>query len=160
MHTALKLTQELISARSITPDDCGCQDLMIERLSAIGFNIERMPFADSHGSVSNFWARRGAKQPLIVFAGHTDVVPTGDENSWNTPPFEPQIIDDKLYGRGAADMKSSLAAFVVAAEQFVATTPNYQGSIGFLITSDEEGPATCGTVKVIETLEARGEKID
>ena len=160
MHTALKLTQELISARSITPDDCGCQDLMIERLSAIGFNIERMPFADSHGSVSNFWARRGAKQPLIVFAGHPDVVPTGDENSWNTPPFEPQIIDDKLYGRGAADMKSSLAAFVVAAEQFVATTPNYQGSIGFLITSDEEGPATCGTVKVIETLEARGEKID
>ncbi len=160
MNKALELTQTLISARSVTPDDQGCQDIMIERLEAIGFSVERMPFSDELGSVDNFWARRGVGKPLIAFAGHTDVVPTGDESSWSQPPFEPTIVDGQLYGRGAADMKSSLAAFIIAAEQFVEAYPDHAGSIGFLITSDEEGPATCGTRKVIETLEQRQEKID
>lgn len=160
MHDALRLTLQLLAARSVTPDDGGCQDVMIARLRALEFTVESMPFADSHGSVSNFWARRGTVGPLVVFAGHTDVVPSGDDSDWDTSPFEPQIIDNYLYGRGAADMKSSLAAFIVGTEDFLAKHPEHHGSIGFLITSDEEGPATCGTVKVIETLEARNEKID
>ena len=155
ISSTLELAIELISRPSVTPDDAGCQQFMIERLQAIGFNIETMRF----GEVDNFWARRGNDEPLFAFAGHTDVVPTGDPESWSVPPFEPQIIDGLLYGRGAADMKGSLAAMVTACEAFVANHPDHNGSIAFLITSDEKGPATEGTVKVIETLESRGEKI-
>lgn len=155
MSSTLELAIELISRPSVTPDDAGCQQFMIERLQAIGFNIETMRF----GEVDNFWARRGNDEPVFAFAGHTDVVPTGDPESWSVPPFEPQVIDGLLYGRGAADMKGSLAAMVTACEAFVANHPDHNGSIAFLITSDEEGPATEGTVKVIETLESRGEKI-
>lgn len=153
--STLELAIELISRPSVTPDDAGCQQLMIERLQAIGFNIEPMRF----GEVDNFWARRGSEEPVLAFAGHTDVVPTGDPESWSVPPFEPQIQHGMLYGRGAADMKGSLAAMVTACEAFVADHPDHSGSIAFLVTSDEEGPATEGTVKVVETLESRGEKI-
>ncbi len=155
MSPTLELAIELISRPSVTPDDAGCQQLMIERLQTIGFNIEPMRF----GEVDNFWARRGHEEPVFAFAGHTDVVPTGDPDTWRTPPFEPQILDGQLYGRGTADMKGSLAAMVTACEAFVADHPGHKGSIAFLITSDEEGPATEGTVKVIERLESRGEKI-
>jgi len=155
ISSTLELAIELISRPSVTPDDAGCQQLMIERLQAIGFNIEQMRF----GEVHNFWARRGNEEPVFAFAGHTDVVPTGDPDAWSVPPFEPQIRQGLLYGRGAADMKGSLAAMVTACEAFVADHPDHQGSIAFLITSDEEGPATEGTVKVVETLESRGEKI-
>lgn len=149
------LTQALIARPSVTPLDEGCQTLMAERLSAIGFNIEPMVFEDT----TNMWARRGNKGPVFCFAGHTDVVPTGDVSRWHTPPFVPTIIDGYLYGRGAADMKGSLAAMVVATERFVAKHPDHHGSIAFLITSDEEGPFINGTTKVIDTLEARNEKI-
>lgn len=156
----LDLTKQLLAAKSVTPDDAGCQALMSDRLRAVGFEIERMDFADSNGSVLNFWARRGSQTPCLAFAGHTDVVPTGDLAAWDSDPFTPTERDGQLYGRGAADMKTSLAAFVTSIENFVAAHPNHKGSIALLITSDEEGPATCGTVKVIEQLEARNEKID
>jgi len=152
----LSLAKDLISRRSITPEDAGCQELMITRLEALGFVVERLRFDD----VDNFWARRGTRTPLYAFAGHTDVVPTGPEAQWQSPPFEPTVIDGMLHGRGAADMKGSLAAMVTACERFVAAHPDHTGSIGFLITSDEEGPSINGTIKVIEHLEARGEKMD
>lgn len=156
----LELTKQLISAQSVTPHDAGCQAVMSARLEALGFNIERMDFDDVNGAVKNFWARRGTAKPCLAFAGHTDVVPTGDLNRWHSPPFSPTERDGQLFGRGAADMKASLAAFVTSIENFVNENPNHNGSIALLITSDEEGPATCGTVKVIEVLEARNEKID
>lgn len=152
----LQLACELIARPSITPTDAGCQDLIIERLEQLGFHVWRLPF----GEVDNFWALRGDTGPLLAFAGHTDVVPTGPQNQWTYPPFEPQVVDDILYGRGAADMKGSLAAMLIACERFVAEHPQHQGRIGFLITSDEEGPAADGTVKVVEWLTERGEKID
>ncbi|EOU2462333.1 succinyl-diaminopimelate desuccinylase [Vibrio navarrensis] len=152
----LALTKDLISRQSVTPEDAGCQDVMIERLQALGFEIERMVFEDT----TNFWARRGSEAPLFAFAGHTDVVPAGKLDQWHTPPFEPTEKDGYLYGRGAADMKGSLAAMVVATERFIAQHPDHKGSIGFLITSDEEGPFINGTVRVVETLMARDENID
>lgn len=159
MNTVLSptvaLTLDLIRQPSVTPFDADCQRIMIDRLAAIGFTIERMRF----GEVDNFWARRGTTGPVFAFAGHTDVVPTGPVDRWAVPPFEPQIADGILTGRGAADMKGSLAAMVVACERFVAAHPNHKGSIAFLITADEEGIATDGTVKVVETLEARQEKM-
>lgn len=151
----IELAQQLIKRPSLSPSDEGCQQLMIERLQAIGFTVEAMDFEDTQ----NFWAWRGEGQTL-AFAGHTDVVPTGDEKRWDNPPFEPAIRDGMLYGRGAADMKGSLAAMVVAAERFVAANPNHQGRLAFLITSDEEASATHGTVKVVETLMARNERLD
>ncbi len=156
MSETLKLAIDLMSRESVTPEDAGCQALMIKRLAAIGFTIEKLPFDD----VKNFWARRGTEAPLIAFAGHTDVVPTGPVSEWKYPPFEPTIEGDMLYGRGAADMKGSLAAMVVACENFVKQHPDHKGSIAFLITSDEEGPSINGTIKVIEVLEKRNEKID
>ncbi len=156
MSPTLELTQALINCQSITPDDAGCQPIIIQRLEAIGFKVEKLRFGD----VDNFWARRGTESPLFSFAGHTDVVPTGPESRWDSPPFAAEIKDGYLYGRGAADMKGSIAAMVTACERFIADNPNHQGSIAFLITSDEEGPADDGTVKVIEHLEARNEKID
>lgn len=152
----LALAKDLISRQSVTPEDAGCQDVMIERLKALGFNIEIMVFEDT----TNFWARRGTQAPLFAFAGHTDVVPAGNLSHWETNPFEPTIKDGVLYGRGAADMKGSLASMVVAVEQFIAQYPDHNGSIGFLITSDEEGPFINGTVRVVEALMARGEHID
>ncbi|KJR30024.1 MULTISPECIES: succinyl-diaminopimelate desuccinylase [Vibrio] len=152
----LALTKDLISRQSVTPEDAGCQDVMIKRLQALGFEIERMVFEDT----TNFWARRGSEAPLFAFAGHTDVVPAGKLDQWHTPPFEPTEKDGYLYGRGAADMKGSLAAMVVATERFIAQYPDHKGSIGFLITSDEEGPFINGTVRVVETLMARDENID
>ncbi|EKZ9008406.1 succinyl-diaminopimelate desuccinylase [Vibrio alginolyticus] len=152
----LALAKDLISRQSVTPEDAGCQDLMIERLKALGFEIEVMVFEDT----TNFWARRGSEAPLFAFAGHTDVVPVGKLEHWNTHPFEPTIIDGYLHGRGAADMKGSLAAMVVAVERFIEENPDHKGSIGFLITSDEEGPFINGTVRVVETLMERGENID
>lgn len=152
----LALTQQLIAINSTTPADGGCQGLMIARLEKLGFRIEKM----HHGEVENFWARRGDDGPLICFAGHTDVVPTGPHDRWHSAPFVPTVKDGLLYGRGAADMKASLAAFVVAIEEFVAAHPNHGGSIALLITSDEEGPAVDGTVKVVEALRARGERLD
>ncbi len=156
MTPTLQLAFDLIARRSVTPDDDGCQQLMMDRLAAAGFNNEPLRFEE----VDNFWSRRGNEAPVVCFAGHTDVVPTGPESNWNHAPFIPQIVDGLLYGRGAADMKGSLAAMVVAVENFVAKHPDHKGSIAFLITSDEEGPAKNGTVKVVETLEARNEKID
>lgn len=156
MSATLELAKELISRASVTPDDLGCQALMCERLEKIGFTIESMPF----GEVTNFWARRGTDAPLLVFAGHTDVVPTGPLEHWQSDPFEPTLKDGMLFGRGAADMKGSLAAMVTACEAFITEHPDHKGSIGFLITSDEEGPSINGTVKVVEALEARNEKIN
>jgi succinyl-diaminopimelate desuccinylase len=156
MSATLELTQELIRRRSITPLDEGCQELLVARLEALGFHIERLPFAE----VSNFWARRGTAKPLFAFAGHTDVVPPGPLEAWQSDPFEPVIRDGFLYGRGAADMKGSLAAMVSACERFIAGCPDPRGSIGFLVTSDEEGLARDGTAKVIEWLQAHGEIID
>lgn len=156
MSDTLDLAKDLISRQSVTPEDAGCQALMCQRLAAIGFRIENLKF----GEVSNFWARRGSEGPVFAFAGHTDVVPTGPEANWQSPPFEPTIKDGMLYGRGAADMKGSLAAMVTACERFIEQYPDHKGSIAFLITSDEEGPAKDGTVKVVEQLEARGEKMD
>lgn len=151
----IELAQQLIKRPSLSPNDEGCQQLMIDRLQAIGFTVEAMDFEDTQ----NFWAWRGKGQTL-AFAGHTDVVPTGDEKRWDNPPFEPAIRDGMLYGRGAADMKGSLAAMVVAAERFVAANPNHRGRLAFLITSDEEASATHGTVKVVEALMARNERLD
>ena len=157
MHNStLELAQELIARRSLTPDDAGCQEILIERLEKIGFRIEKMRF----GNVDNFWARRGSTSPLVCFAGHTDVVPSGPVEKWNSDPFIPTIRDGMLFGRGAADMKTSLAAFITAIEAFVAAHPDHAGSIALLITSDEEGVALDGTVKVVEALQARGEKMD
>lgn len=150
------LARELISRPSVTPQDAGCQALMIERLQAAGFDCTELRF----GETSNFWAERGSGGPLLVFAGHTDVVPAGPLEQWSTAPFTPSERDGVLYGRGAADMKGSLAAMVVACERFVAAHPHHRGRIGFLITSDEEGPATDGTVRVVQWLRARGEHID
>ena len=156
MSDVLKLASELIARRSLTPDDAGCQALLGERLQKHGFMLEWM----QHGEVLNLWARRGTRSPLVCFAGHTDVVPSGAESAWASPPFTPSIREGMLYGRGAADMKGGVAAMVVAAERFVQHHPDHDGSIAFLLTSDEEGVAVDGTVKVIETLEAREEKIN
>ncbi len=156
MSPTLALTEELISLHSVTPADGGCQLKMAERLSPMGFECETI----ASGDVTNLWARRGNAQPLLVFAGHTDVVPTGPLERWSSDPFTPTHRDGKLYGRGAADMKTSLAAMVVAVEEFVAAHPEHKGSIGFLITSDEEGPAIDGTVIVCNQLKARGEQLD
>lgn len=156
MSKTLELAIDLLKRQSNTPEDSGCQELMISRLEPLGFKIERMRF----GNVDNFYARRGNAGPLLVFAGHTDVVPTGPLDKWHTPPFEPTIKDGMLYARGAADMKTSLAAFVTSIEEFVAAHPDHTGSIGLLITSDEEGVAVDGTVKVVEALKARGEYFD
>lgn len=152
----LALAEELISLSSVTPLDKGCQDRLIELLSPLGFVCETI----QSGEVTNLWARKGTAQPLLVFAGHTDVVPTGPREQWQSDPFMPSHRDGKLYGRGAADMKTSIAAFVVAVQEFTLARPDHSGSIGFLITSDEEGPATDGTVVVCEKLRARGEQLD
>lgn len=154
--TTLELTQQLIARPSITPEDAGCQDLLCEKLAALGFEIEKLPFGD----VKNVWAKRGTEGPLLVFAGHTDVVATGPLEKWTFPPFTPTIQDGYLYGRGAVDMKSGLAAMVIACKQFIEEYPDHQGSIAFLVTSDEEGPAIDGTAKVVDFLTTRGEKID
>ncbi len=157
MHSdTVRLAMDLIARPSVTPDDAGCQAMLIERLEAIGFRCETMVFDD----VTNLWARRGEAAPLLAFAGHTDVVPTGPLERWSSDPFTPEIRDGMLYGRGAADMKSSIAAMVIACERFVAAKPDHRGSIALLITSDEEGIAVNGTVKVVEVLAARGEIID
>lgn len=156
LSATLALACELISRDSTTPADAGCQQLMAERLAACGFAIESMRF----GEVDNLWARRGTQGPVLCFAGHTDVVPTGPVDKWSHPPFAPVIRDGMLHGRGAADMKGSLAAMVVAVERFVTEHPEHKGSIAFLITSDEEGPAVDGTVRVVDTLKARDEKVD
>ena len=153
--TTLDLALDLIHRPSVTPEDAGCQEIMITRLEALGFQAERLRF----GNVDNFWARFGDQEPLLAFAGHTDVVPPGPLEQWQSPPFAPEIRDGFLYGRGAADMKGSLAAMITACERFLATHPHPHGSIAFLITSDEEGMAVNGTVKVVERLEARGEKM-
>lgn len=158
MSDTVEFTKKLLTRPSVTPDDAGCQQLLVDRLSAIGFDCETMVFG--FGDVTNLWARRGVKGPLFTFAGHTDVVPTGPESDWRHPPFEPTIEKGMLYGRGAADMKGSIAAMVTACERFVSEHPDHNGSIAFLITSDEEGPAVDGTVKVVEALEGRDEKID
>ncbi|MEN8261809.1 MAG: succinyl-diaminopimelate desuccinylase, partial [Pseudomonadota bacterium] len=142
--------------RSVTPDDAGCQDLLAERLTKIGFREERLDF----GETKNIWLRRGDTKPLLVFLGHTDVVPPGPREAWESDPFEPAIRDGKLYGRGAADMKGGIACFVTAVERFVAAHPDHAGSVALMITSDEEGPATDGVVKVVDVLEGRNEKID
>ncbi|MCF6217707.1 MAG: succinyl-diaminopimelate desuccinylase [Gammaproteobacteria bacterium] len=152
----LTLAKQLINRPSITPSDGGCHDLMIKRLEAIGFTITRLPF----GEVDNFWAHRGESKPLFAFAGHTDVVPTGPLNEWDSPPFEATERDGYLYGRGAADMKGSLAAMITACETFVAQHPDHLGTLGFLITSDEEGPSINGTVKVVDYLEKNNIKMD
>ncbi len=153
---ALDLTQELIRRRSVTPEDEDCQALIAQRLSRIGFQCESIQC----GAVTNLWARRGTSGPLLCFAGHTDVVPTGPISEWHSDPFVPSIRDGRLYGRGAADMKSSIAAFIIAVEAFVAERTGHSGSIAFLITSDEEGPSVDGTVRVVERLKARNERID
>ena len=156
MSDTLNLAKELISRQSVTPEDAGCQSILARRLEALGFSIDQLRF----GEVDNLWARRGSEGPLFVFAGHTDVVPTGPESEWRHPPFSPTEENGLLYGRGAADMKGSLAAMITATERFIAQHPDHQGSIGYLITSDEEGPAIEGTVKVVEWLQARNETID
>jgi succinyl-diaminopimelate desuccinylase len=156
MSETIELAKALISRASVTPEDKGCQSMMIERLEKIGFTVHLLPF----GGVENFWATRGSSGPVFAFAGHTDVVPVGIESQWQTKPFEPTIIDCMLYGRGAADMKGSLASMLVATECFVTENPNHAGTIGFLITSDEEGPAINGTVKVVEYLQKNNQKVD
>ena len=155
MSATFDLACELIRRPSVTPDDAGCQALMAARLRRLGFRIEPLRFGD----VDNLWARRGDADPLFCFAGHTDVVPPGPASSWASPPFEPSVRSGQLYGRGAADMKGSLAAMITATEAFVAERPGHRGSVAFLLTSDEEGPAVDGTVRVVETLKTRGEKI-
>ncbi|MFY0664623.1 MAG: succinyl-diaminopimelate desuccinylase [Natronospirillum sp.] len=156
MSKTLELARALIQRPSVTPDDAGCQQLMAGRLAAVGFNIERMDFED----VQNLWATHGTEGPVMAFAGHTDVVPTGDVNKWTHPPYDAVVADGMLHGRGAADMKGSLASMVVACERFVTEFPQHRGKIGMLITSDEEGHAYHGTVKVVEALKERGDHID
>ncbi|MCK9608747.1 MAG: succinyl-diaminopimelate desuccinylase [Methylomonas sp.] len=156
MSETLNLLKTLIQRESVTPNDAGCQDILAQRLSSLGFTDERMDFADTQ----NLWLRSGKNPPLFVFLGHTDVVPTGPLSAWNSPPFEPTIRDGKLYGRGAADMKGGIAAFITAVERFIADHPQHNGSIAIMMTSDEEGIATNGVVKVVEVLEQRREKID
>lgn len=156
MTATLDLARELLSRPSVTPDDAGCQPLIVRRLERLGFVCEELVF----GNVRNLWARRGRQGPLFCFAGHTDVVPTGDESAWRFPPFAPTVQDGRLYARGAADMKGSVAAMVTAVERFVEFWPDHPGSLAFLLTSDEEGPAVDGTVKVVEWLQSRGETID
>jgi len=156
MSATLDLTQALIARASVTPSDEGCQDLLADRLAGAGFQIEKLRY----GSVDNLWARRGPAGPVLCFAGHTDVVPTGPLEEWRSDPFKPTVRDGLLYGRGAADMKSGLAAMVTAVEVFVAAHPDHHGAIAFLITSDEEGPSVDGTRRVVETLRGRGERID
>ncbi|KKO72325.1 succinyl-diaminopimelate desuccinylase [Kerstersia gyiorum] len=155
-NAVLTLASELLARASVTPDDAGCQALLASRLAPLGFSIETI----SAGGVTNLWARRGSARPLLVFAGHTDVVPTGPEAAWDSPPFTPTLRDGRLYARGAADMKSAIAAFVVACEEFIQTRPDHDGAIALLITSDEEGPALHGTRLVCEHLQARGEQLD
>tara|TARA_R110002153_G_scaffold6556_22_gene30124 strand:+ start:13057 stop:14184 length:1128 start_codon:yes stop_codon:yes gene_type:complete len=155
MSRTLDLTIDLINRKSVTPEDAGCQDMMANILKPLGFEIEDLSFADT----KNIWARKGTEAPVFCFAGHTDVVPSGPEQNWQTPPFEATEKDGYIHGRGAADMKGSLAAMLVATENFVKANPQHKGSIAFLITSDEEGPFINGTTKVIDTLEARNEKI-
>ncbi len=155
MSLTLDLALDLLRRPSVTPEDAGCQEVLIARLEALGFRVERLRFGD----VDNIWARFGDREPLFAFAGHTDVVPPGPSDRWRSPPFAPTVRDGHLYGRGAADMKGSLAAMITACERFLAARPRPLGSIGFLITSDEEGAAVDGTVKVVERLEARGEKM-
>jgi succinyl-diaminopimelate desuccinylase len=156
MSAAIDLTAELLRRPSISPDDQGCLDVIGQRLAALGFSNERLDF----GPVANLWSRRGRAAPMLCFAGHTDVVPTGPREAWRSDPFEPVIRDGKLYGRGAADMKSGLAAMVIAVECFVAHHPSHLGSLAFLLTSDEEGPSIDGTRRVVETLQTRDERID
>jgi len=156
MSKTLALTQELMSLSSVTPEDKGCQARLAELLAPLGFVCETI----QSGDVTNLWARKGTAQPLVVFAGHTDVVPTGPLEKWQSHPFQPTLRDGRLYGRGASDMKTSIAAMVVACEEFTAAHPEHRGSIGFLITSDEEGPAIDGTVVVCNALKARGEQLD
>jgi succinyl-diaminopimelate desuccinylase len=156
MPDVLELARELIARKSVTPEDGGCQEIIAARLERCGFRCEPMNF----GAVTNLWARRGTQAPVVCFAGHTDVVPTGPLSEWHSDPFVPTIRDGKLFGRGAADMKSSIAAFVIAAEMFVAERPRHSGSVALLITSDEEGVAVDGTVRVVETLKRRNEMID
>jgi succinyl-diaminopimelate desuccinylase len=156
MSKTLDLTCDLMSRASVSPTDGGCQALMCERLEALGFKIEQLHF----GNVENFWARRGGEAPVFCFAGHTDVVPPGPLEEWKSHPFQPQVRDGMLYGRGAADMKSGLAAMVTACEEFIGQHPHHRGSIAFLITSDEEGPSVDGTKRVVEVLKSRGETID
>ncbi len=156
MSATLDLSIDLIGRHSVSPDDGGCQEVMAAHLEKIGFTVEHLPF----GQVSNLWARRGSGQPLVCFAGHTDVVPPGNAQQWESDPFVPEVRDGYLYGRGAADMKGSLAAMVTACERFVAANPDHNGSIAFLVTSDEESIAVDGTRRVMETLQARGESID
>lgn len=156
MKPVIELTTQLVAKESITPKDADCQKILCDRLHKAGFHIEPLPF----GEVTNFWAVRGDTGPLLAFAGHTDVVPPGPLNDWDSPPFTPEIRNGYLYGRGAADMKGGLAAMLIATEQFVLANPNHSGRIAFLITSDEEGPATHGTAKVLEHLANRGEQID
>jgi len=156
MSETLALLKDLIKRESVTPKDEGCQDVLVERLSKIGFKEERLNFSDTQ----NIWLRRGEEKPLFIFLGHTDVVPPGPLDRWDSPPFEPTIRDGKLYGRGTADMKGGVACFITAVERFIAKYPNHQGSIAVMMTSDEEGIATNGVVKVVEVLEKRNEKID
>jgi succinyl-diaminopimelate desuccinylase len=156
MSATIELARALIERASVTPDDAGCQPLIADRLQAIGFSIESLRF----GEVDNLWARRGTAPPLFVFAGHTDVVPPGPLADWDSDPFTPSLREGCLYGRGAADMKSSIAAMVTACERFIGSHAGHPGSIAFLLTSDEEGPSVDGTVKVIEHLKTRGEQID
>ena len=155
-HPAFELSRELIARSSVTPDDAGCQSLLADRLAVAGFSVEPLAW----GQVNNLWARRGTSGPLFCFAGHTDVVPTGPLDAWRTPPFEPSVVDGELVGRGACDMKCAIAAMVVACERFLARHPEPAGSIAFLLTSDEEGPAVDGSVRVVEHLRARGEHLD
>lgn len=155
-HPSIELATQLLACPSITPHDADCQTILLKRLEAIGFRCETMRF----NAVDNLWARLGQTAPLVVFAGHTDVVPTGPEVEWQSPPFEPTVRDQKLFARGASDMKGAIAAMVVAVEAFLKSQPHFQGSIGFLFTSDEEGDAIDGTAKVIEALTTRGEHID
>ena len=156
MSPSLALTEDLLRRPSVSPEDLGCLDVIAARLAPLGFRIERLDF----GPVANLWARRRDDGPVLCFAGHTDVVPTGPREEWTTDPFEPVVIDGVLYGRGAADMKSGLAAMVTAIERFVANHPDHRGSLAVLFTSDEEGPSVDGTRKVVEVLAARGERID
>ncbi|MEK7816421.1 MAG: succinyl-diaminopimelate desuccinylase [Pseudomonadota bacterium] len=155
-NKTLELAMELIRRPSVTPDDAGCQQIMAQRLKALGFRCEHLRF----GEVDNLWAERGDGGPLVVFAGHTDVVPPGPRENWHSDPFQPEVRDGLLYGRGASDMKGSLAAFITAIEAFLKQHPSHKGAIGLLITADEEGPAVNGTVKVMDWLAARGRKID